>query len=37
MTKYQQYEKEKARIALTAKSVEEYQRRVRELADKLGI
>ena len=37
MTKYQQYEKEKARIALTAKSAEEYQRRVKELADKLGI
>ncbi len=37
MTKYQQYEKEKARIALKAKSAEEYQRRVKELADKLGI
>ena len=37
MDKYQQYEKEKARIALTAKSAEEYQRRVKELADKLGI
>lgn len=37
MTKYQQYEKEKERIALSAKSAEEYQRRVRELADKLGI
>lgn len=37
MTKYQHYEKEKARIALMAKSAEEYQRRVKELAKKLKI
>lgn len=37
MNKYQQYEKEKAQIALTAKSAEEYQRRVKELAKKLKI
>lgn len=37
MNKYKEYEKQKARIALTAKSAEEYQRRVKELADKLGI
>lgn len=37
MTKYQQYEKEKAQIALTAKSAEEYQKKIKELARKLGI
>ena len=37
MNKYQQYEKEKKRIALTAKSAEEYQKRIRELVKRLGI
>lgn len=37
MTKYQQYEKEKAQIALMAKSAEEYQKKIKELAKKLGI
>lgn len=35
--KYKEYEKQKKQIALTAKSADEYQRRIRELADKLGI
>lgn len=37
MDKYKEYEKQKARIALTAKSAEEYQKRIRELAKRLGI
>lgn len=37
MDKYKEYEKQKKQIALTAKSADEYQRRVRELADKLKI
>ena len=37
MNKYKEYEKQKARIALTAKSAEEYQKKIKELAKKLGI
>lgn len=37
MNKYKKYEKQKARIALTAKSAEEYQKKIKELARKLGI
>ena len=37
MTKYQEYEKEKAQIALKAKSAEKYQKKIKELAKKLGI
>ena len=37
MNKYKEYEKQKAQIALTAKSAEEYQRRVKVLAKKLKI
>lgn len=37
MNKYKEYEKQKARIALTAKSAEEYQKKIKELAKRLGI
>lgn len=37
MNKYKEYEKQKARIALTAKSAEEYQKKIKELTKKLGI
>ena len=37
MNKYKEYEKQKAQIALTAKSAEEYQKKIKELAKKLGI
>lgn len=37
MNKYKEYEKQKARIALMAKSAEEYQKKIKELAKRLGI
>ena len=37
MNKYKEYEKQKTHIALTAKSAEEYQKKIKELAKKLGI
>lgn len=37
MDKYKEYEKQKRQIALTAKSAEEYLKRVKELAKKLKI
>lgn len=37
MNKYKEYEKQKVQIALTAKSAEEYQKKIKELAKKLGI
>jgi hypothetical protein len=37
MDKFREYEEQKALIAVTAKSAEEYQDKIRELADKLGI
>ena len=37
MDKYRIYEKEKARIARECKTSEEYERRIKELARRLGI
>lgn len=37
MDKYKEYEKQKRQIALTAKSAEEYQKRIGDLAKRLGI
>lgn len=37
MDKYKEYEMQKRQIALTAKSAEEYQKRIRDLAKRLGI
>lgn len=37
MDKYKEYEKQKRQIALTAKSAEKYQKRIRDLAKRLGI
>lgn len=37
MNKYRIYENEKARIAKESKTSEEYERRIRELARRLGI
>ena len=37
MDKYKEYEKQKRQITLTAKSAEKYQKRIRDLAKRLGI
>lgn len=37
MNKWQQYEIEKKAIAAEAKSADEYEKRIKELAERLGV